>query len=261
MKEFDFVKFTIVACGVLIVACLGGWVFFGLKLKQSGREVEDVKRWLERTGQLAGEIDSLEDEKRKALKNMAPAHSSKLRKINDDFKRIERNWNSLTEDLINLDEGIFFLERNLDYLKSARTFLISAKGSFDIESWVSSGYLSDLFRHSNIGRAKEMADGADRNLQMAQKELVCVSSLKIHPEQIQRVLVPILEALFEDIFKDGRIQSSLQVMEAALSNNLKQVEQIKAKRAILDEKLQEAEKLRNQIFSQLGADRAGRLVG
>ncbi len=203
----------------------------------------------------------LEDEKRKALKNMAPAHSSKLRKLNDDFKRIERQWNALTEDLINLDEGLFFLDRNLDYLRSARTFLISAKGSFDIESWVSSGYLSDLFRHSNIGRAKEMADGGDRNLKMAQKELVCVASMRIHAEQFQRILVSLLETLFEDIFKEGRIQSSLEIVEAALANNLKLTEQVKAKRALLDEKLQEAEKMRNQVFSQLGADRASRLVG
>jgi len=203
----------------------------------------------------------LEDEKRKALKNMAPAHSSKLRKLNDDFKRIERQWNALTEDLINLDEGLFFLDRNLDYLRSARTFLISAKGNFDIESWVHSGYLSDLFRHSNIGRAKEMADGADRNLKMAQKELVCVSSMKIHAEQFQRILVGLLETLFEDIFREGRIQTSLLIVEAALANNLKLTEQVKAKRALLDEKLQEAEKSRNQMFSQLGADRASRLVG
>ncbi len=203
----------------------------------------------------------LEDEKRKALKNISPSHSAQLRKINEDFKKVERAWNSLTEDLINIDEGLFFLERNLDYLRSARTFLISAKGSFDIDSWVSSGYLSDLFRHSTIGRAKEMADGADRNLKLAQKELVCISSVKLHSEQFQRILVPFLEALFQDIFLEGKLQISLQVIEATLANNLKLVEQVKAKRQVVEEKVQEAEKLRNEMFSQLGVDRSSRLVG
>jgi hypothetical protein len=203
----------------------------------------------------------LEEEKRKALKNISPAHSLKLKRINDDFKKVERNWNSLSEDLINLDEAIFFLERNLDYLRSTRTYLISAKGSFDIESWLASGYLSDLFRHSNIARAKEMADGGDRNLKMAQKEMICLVSVKIHADQYQRVLVPFLEALFEDIFTAGKLQDSLQVVEATLADNLKLTEGVKAKRAQLEEKLLEAEKLRAQVFTQLGENRSGRLVG
>jgi len=203
----------------------------------------------------------LEEEKRNALRDLSPAHSSRLRRINEDFKKIERQWNTLTEDLINLDEGIFFLDRNLDYLRSCRTFLISAKGSFDIESWLSGGYLSDLFRHSNIGRAKEMADGADRNLKMAQKELVCVSKLKIRSEPFVRVLEAVLDALYEDIYVEGKLQGSLRVAEAALAGNLKLVEQVKAKRQILGSRLEETEKLRSQLFTRLGADRRSRLVG
>jgi hypothetical protein len=203
----------------------------------------------------------LEDEKRNALKKLSPMHSSRLRRINDDFKKIERQWNSFTEDLVNLDEGIFFLDRNLDYLRSCRTFLISAKGNFDISFWATGGYLKNLFRHSNIGRAKEMADGADRNLKMAQKELVCVTTVKVHPEQFQRVLLGLLEALFEDIFVEGRFESSFRVVEAALSVNFKLCEQAKVKRMLLASKLEQIEKVRTQIFSRLGADRRGRLVG
>ena len=144
---------------------------------------------------------------------------------------------------------------------SARNFLISAKGNFDIESWVASGYLSDLFRHSNIARAKEMSDGADRNLKMAQKELVCVASVKTHSEQFQRILVSFLDALFEDLFDQGKIEQTLRVIEATLANNLKLAEQVKAKRAQLEEKLLEAEKVRARMFTQLGEDRTSRLVG
>ena len=92
----------------------------------------------------------LEEERNLALKSLAPAHSAKVRKIAEEFKNIEEQWNSLTEDAMNMDEGIFYLVRNVDYLKSSRAFLITAKGSFDIESWVDNNYGTDLFRHSNV---------------------------------------------------------------------------------------------------------------
>jgi len=203
----------------------------------------------------------LEDEKRSALKNLSPVHSSKLRKINEDFKKIEKQWNSFTEDLVNLDEGIFFLDRNLDYLRSCRSLLISAKGNFDIDVWTGGGYLSNLFRHSNIGRAKEMADGADRNLKMAQKNLVCVTSFKLRPDLLQRVLLGLLESLFADIFIEGRFEDSFHVVEAALATNIRITDQVKLKRGILCQKLEQIEKARNQIFSRLGADRRSRMVG
>jgi len=219
------------------------------------RELEEINARLDSFTGFETKRTDLEEEKRSVLKDLAPTHSSRIRRMNEHFKKIERQWNSLTEDVINLDEAIFFLERNLDYLRSCRTFLISAKGSFDIEAWLSGGYLSDLFRHSNIGRAKEMADGADRNLKMALKELVCVSSVKTRPESFQRILHTLLEALFEDIFIEGKLQSSLRVVEAALAGNLKLVEQVKAKREVWGAKLDEVEKLRAQLFSRLEADR------
>jgi len=224
------------------------------------REWNELKVRLQTFSGFESKRSFLEEEKRKALKNLAPSHSSKLRKLNENFKKIERLWNSLMEDHSNLDEGVFFIERNLDYLKSCRNFLISAKGSFDIDSWLESGYLSDLFRHSHIGRAKEMSDGADRNVKMAQKELVCVSSMRIHSEVLQRSLALFLEALFEDIFKDGRLERSFQVVENVLAHNEKILVQVKGKQSQLDERLQETEKLRNEIYSQIGADRLKRMV-
>jgi hypothetical protein len=225
------------------------------------RELEELTGRLHAFAGFESKRSVLEEEKRNALKDLAPAHSSKMRRINEDFKKIERQWNGLTEDVINLNEGIFFLDRNLDYLRSCRTFLISARGNFDIESWVNGGYLSDLFRHSNIGRAKEMADGADRNLKMAQKELVCVSYVKIRSEPFLRVLEALLEALFEDIYVEGKLLRSLQVVEAALAGNIKLVEQVKQKRELLGARLEQTEKVRTQMFSRLGADRRSRLAG
>jgi len=226
-----------------------------------GRELEDLASRLHAFTGFESKRTVLEEEKRSALKDLAPDHSSKMRRINEDFKKVERQWNSITEDIINLDEGIFFLDRNLDYLRSCRTFLISAKGTFDIESWLETGYLSDLFRHSSVGRAKEMADGADRNLKMAQKELVCVAAGKIRPEDFVRVLEPFLEALYADIFAEQKLERSLRVVEAALAGNLKLTEAVKDRRNLLGGKLDEIEKVRFQLFTRLGGERSSRLVG
>jgi len=203
---------------------------------------------------------ALEEEKKNALNRLSPVHSSKLRKVSEDFKKIERLWNAFTEDLVNLDEGIFFLDRNLDYLKSCRSFLISTKGSFDFGFWNSQSKLSNLFRHSSIGRAKEMADGADRNLKMSQKELVCVSSVKLRPELFQRVLLRILESLFEDIFVQEKLESSIRLLESVLAENLKLTEQVKEKRYQLSEKLEKIEKDRNEMFVRLGSGKRNRVT-
>ncbi len=225
------------------------------------RELEGLKARLHAFAGFEAKRSLLEEEKRNALKDLAPAVSAKMRRINENFEKIERQWNYLTEDSINLEEGTFFLDRNLDYLRSCRTFLIAAKGSFDIESWVATGYLTDLFRHSYIGRAKEMADGADRNLKMGLKELVCVSKVKVRPEAFQRVLENLLAALYEDLFVEGKLQNSLRLLDEALTCNLKLSEHVKSKREALGARLDQTEKVRTQLFSRMGVDRRSRMVG
>ena len=201
----------------------------------------------------------LEGERNQALKSLAPMYSSKIRKLAEEFKRIEEQWNSLTEDALNLDEGIFFLVRNVDYVKSARAFLISAKGSFDIESWIESNFSSDLFRHSNVGRAKEMIDGANRNFKLAQKELCCVSNVKTKLEGFEPVLVNFLDALFDDIFADVRLGRCIQVVEGALGRSEKVLQHVRQKREALHAKLERIERARSQLFQRLGGEKRGRV--
>jgi hypothetical protein len=162
---------------------------------------------------------TLEEERTSALRNLAPTHSAKMRKVAEEFKKIEELWNSLTEDAINFDEGLFYLARNVDYIRSARAFLITAKGSFDIESWVESAYTSDLFRHSNIGRAKEMIDGANRNLKLAQKELCSIVNVKLRLEGFEPILVRFLDALFEEYEEgfSGRDRAGLRALRGRRS--------------------------------------------
>jgi hypothetical protein len=201
----------------------------------------------------------LEEERNSALRSLAPTHSAKMRKVADEFKRIEEQWNSLTEDAMNLDEGIFFLARNVDYIKSSRSFLIAAKGSFDIESWVDSAYTSDLFRHSNVGRAKEMIDGANRNLKLAQKELSCVVNVKLRLTGFTPILSNFLDALFTDIFLDGRLGRCLTVVESALGRSEKLLLQVRQKRETLHAKLERIERTRSNLFQRLGGQKAGRV--
>ncbi len=202
----------------------------------------------------------LAEERRMALGALAPAHSGRVRKLADDFKRVEDQWNSLTEDALNLDEALFFLSRNVDYVKSARAFLVAAKGNFDVENWLDSGYQSDLFRHSNIARTKEMLDGACRNQKLAQKELSCMVHLRVELEGFEPVLVEFLDALFGDIFLDARLHRSLEHVESALGKCEEHLQAVRSRQEVLHEKLDRTEKERNVLFQRMGGERRGRVA-
>jgi len=223
------------------------------------REREGIESKLDAFLGFGKKQNILQTERNTALRSLAPVHSSKMRKVTEEFNRIEELWNSLTEDAINFDEGIFYLARNVDYIKSSRSFLITAKGSFDIESWVESGYSSDLFRHSNIGRAKEMIDGANRNLKLAQKELCCVTNVKLRLECLAPILVSFLDGLFDDIFVDGRLGRCIAAVEEALIQSEKNLLLIRQRRETLHVKLERAERLRGQLFQRLGGAKRGRV--
>jgi len=224
------------------------------------REQRGIESKLENFQGFTKKRTVLEEERKLALSSLAPPHSSKVRKINEAFQRIEGQWNSLSEDSLNLDEGIFFLARNTDYIKSARAFLITAKGNFDIEGWVESGYSNDLFRHSNIGRAKEMLDGANRNLKLAQMELCCVGHLKFELEPFEPTLVAFLHGLFDDIFIEGRLARSITIAEEAFARSEKVVQKVRQRREVLHGKLERVEAERTDLFSRMGGDSHRRLA-
>ena len=224
------------------------------------REVSDFEAKLESFVGFTKKRTVLEEERQLALSALAPNLSSRIRKLNETFHKVESQWNSLTEDSLNLDEGIFYLSRNADYAKSARSFLITAKGNFDIETWIDTGFTSDLFRHSNIGRAKEMLDGANRNLKLAQMEVCGTQHIRIQLDGFEPVLVEFLGALFDDIFLDGRLGKSIEVVEKAEREAEKVVRQARQKRETLHAKLERTEQERNAVFQRLGTTRGGRLT-
>jgi hypothetical protein len=224
------------------------------------REKADIDARLESFSGFMKKRTVLEEERKVALSSLAPTHSSKIRKVNESFQRIEARWNSLTEDSLNLDEGVFYLSRNSDYIKSSRGFLIAAKGNFDIETWIDGGCADDLFRHSNIGRAKEMIDGANRNLKLARMELCCTEHVRVQIDAFEPVLVEFLGSLFDDIFLDGRLTRSITVVEKALRDSGKLVQKTRQKRESLHSKLERVERDRDSIFQRLDGDKRGRLA-
>ena len=224
------------------------------------REVADLDAKLESFSGFTKKRTVLEEERQLVLNSLAPNLSSRIRKLNESFHKVESQWNSLTEDSLNLDEGIFFLSRNADYVKSARSFLITAKGNFDIETWIDTGFTSDLFRHSNIGRAKEMLDGANRNLKLAQMELCAAHHIQLQLDGFEPVLVEFLDALFDDIFLEGRLGQSITVVEKAEGGSEKCVRQARQKRGTLHSKLERTERERTAVFQRLGTSRGGRLA-
>ena len=224
------------------------------------REKEDIEAKFHAFDGFTRKRDVLEEEKRQALQKVAPVHSSRVRKLSDDFKKTEKLWNTLTEDAINVDEAMRYLQHNVDYIGSARGFLIAAKGSFDIESWVEGGYSGNVFRHSNIGRAKEMIDGANRNLKLAQKELVCVINTPFEIDRLEPILVSFLDTLFSDIFLDGRLGRTLEVVESAIVDSRKRLEAIRKKREQLHRRLERTEESRGQLFARLGGEKLDSLA-
>lgn len=223
------------------------------------RERESLDMKLQSFNGFSKKRSVLAEERKSTLKDIGSGASSRLRKLAESFAHVEEQWNSLTEDALNLDDGIFYLVRNVDYIKSSRAFLISAKGSFDIESWIDSRFSTDIFRHSNVGRAKEMIDGANRNLKLAQKELASVVNLKFRIDGFEPVLVSFLDALFDDIFAEARLMRCIQVVENALARSEKLLAQVRSKRETLHAKLQRIERSRSRLFQRLGGEKRGRV--
>ncbi len=138
------------------------------------RESEEIDEKLSTFSAFHQKKEGLEQERRSGVRGFQMHGGEAVVRISAEFEETEKNWNVLTEDLMNFDEALFHVGRAVDYLNSARNFILSSRSQFLVEEWVNAGYLIDLFKHSTVGRTKEMVDGADRNLKMALRELLCL---------------------------------------------------------------------------------------
>lgn len=231
----------------------------GEEMKLLRREKEDIEARFETFSGLIRKRDLLLEEKQEALQSIAPVQSTRLRKVGENFKKTEEEWHGLTEDSINMDEAIGYLVRNVDYLESASNFLTAAKGAFDVEGWIDGDYEGTLFRHSNIGRAREMVYGANRNLKLAQKELACVVNLEFDLTDFEPFMVNFLGSLFHDIFIKGRLHTILDLVEEAIVDSRSRLKVVQKKREQLRKKAERTEKARARLFQRIGGEKRGRL--
>ena len=104
-------------------------------------------------------------------------------------------------------------------------------------------------------RAKEMIDGANRNLKLAQKELCCVVNVKLRMDGFEPILANFLDALFSDIFLDNRLGRCVTIVEGALTRSEKLLQQVRQKREMLHAKLERVERARSNLFQRLGGEK------
>ena len=193
--------------------CVGAYPLLIEEREMIAREIEETEGKMETIDAFLEKRDGLRHERAEALHVLDCGQVEGMRNLSVEFERTEANWNVLTEDLLNLDEALFHVSRAVDYLRSARTFVLTSRSQFRVEQWLRDGYLIDLFKHSTLGRAKEMVEGADRNMKMGLMELICLEDLPIEPEGFQPVLMNFLDALFDDLFMHGKLQVTLDLLE------------------------------------------------
>ena len=63
MREFDFVKFTLVLALLLTAACVGGWLWVGYSVDSSTRDLALMKRYLAEIGEASSELRLLQEER------------------------------------------------------------------------------------------------------------------------------------------------------------------------------------------------------
>jgi hypothetical protein len=219
------------------------------------REIEEIQEKLGTFSAFHQKKAGLEQERRSALRGFQMNGEEPVVRISQEFEQTEQNWNVLTEDLMNVDEALFHVGRAVDYLNSARNFVLSSRSQFSVEEWVQNGYLIDLFKHSSVGRTKEMVEGADRNLKMALRELLCLDDCEIEPSDFEQLLVPFFDALFEDLFLHGRLSSTLKLVERRLSQVEKLKRGLEERRERVFELQIEKEETRERLFHQIGDER------
>jgi hypothetical protein len=128
-------------------------------------------------------------------------------------------WDEEVEDRRNLDLGLHFLARNLDYLKGCRKLLVIAGadlGPFELNP---AAHLSRIYRYSELGHAHEMAAMADHYLIMALTELSCLTSTKKVLSGFSKIFWKLTATVLEELVDSGRFQRSISKVEDVHKNN------------------------------------------
>lgn len=235
--------------------CVGALPLLRDEREMMRRETDELESKLQTFKAFSEKKKGLLVERQQALHSFEQDESTGMLETAARFEEIEKNWNTLTEDLMNVDESIFYVSRTVDYLQSARDFILASRSQFGIDKWIQDGYLIDLFKHSTVGRAKEMVEGADRNLKMALVELVCLEELLINPEDFEHLLLPFLDALFDDLFVHSKLNETLELLETRVERARQLHEKLQEEREAIFSRQLEEEENRGKLFTQMGDER------
>ena len=219
------------------------------------RELEEITEKLSTFSVFHDKKEGLEQERRSAMRGFQLSGREEVLRISAEFEETEQNWNVLTEDLMNYDEALFHIRAVVDYLNSARNFILSSRSQFSVEEWIKRGYLIDLFKHSTVGRAREMIEGADRNLKMALRELLCLQDYEVSLPDFEQLLLPFIDKLFDDLFNEGRLTSVLKFVERRLSLAEALRKNLEERRETVFEAQSTTEETRERLFQQIGDER------
>ncbi len=225
------------------------------ELEVTQRELEEIERKLATFSAFHQKKQGLERERRHALRGFELNGEEPIIRISREFEETEQSWNVLTEDLMNYDDALFHLGRAVDYLTSARNFVLSSRSQFLVEDWIANGYLIDLFKHSTVGRTKEMIEGADRNLKLGLRELICLDDFSAELVDFEQLILPFVDSLFDDLFMDGRLTSSLKLIERRLERTAQLRDALEETREAVFRRQSEHEENRERLFLQIGNER------
>ena len=207
-------------------------------------------------------VQGLQSERTTALSSFDLSGDEPVLAISDNFEVTETKWNVLTEDLTNFDDALFCVTRAIDYLASARNFVLTARSHFPIQDWLKNGYLVDLLKHSTVGRIREMMKFAERNLKSALGELICLNEEDydfLKPQDFAPYFAPLLKPLylrlFDDVFGQKKFHNVLQLVEERLDYTEKLQRRLQVSRQEVFESQLQHERDRERLFHLIGDER------
>ncbi len=219
-----------------------------------GNELEGINQRLGAYDGFETRRSRLLEQRRRTLEDLGVPDGGESNDLVREFQITESQWNNLSEDFANAEAAVYHVERNLDYLRSGRNFILAGRATFDIEEWRRTGCFSDLFKHSAVGRAFEMVQGAEINVKLAEKELICLVSHKIRDAKIQRVLGTFVHALFDDLFVLTSLQQTKNLLEEAEEKNRRRFEELSKLQEKLEAQKFDLETRREQKFAEMGEE-------
>jgi len=225
-------------------------------------EMAQIEEGIEETGSRLGTFtdfhskqDGLERERRSAMSNFDLTGEEEVLRISQEFEETERHWNVLTEDLTNLDEALFHIGRTIDYLNSARNFVLTSRSHFSIPDWLTRGYIVDLLKHSTIGRVREMLEGSERNLKDALGELSCLEGIELGEDEFAPLIPDFYDGLFHDLFSTGQFDQLLLEVEQRLDGTEKLSRRMQKTRDTVFDQQVSRERARESLFHRIGDER------